>query len=103
MGEALKIKKEGLVEYERVLKEIEESEAERVRLHSAVAKNAAQRGKLERKKFAIYLQLREVERALPAEEHKATRPNRAPEWSAFLPDEDVVGHAYGQRPFLIQR
>jgi hypothetical protein len=100
--EALKIQKAGLAEYEKILKKIEESEKERMRLHNAVGENAKQRGILERRKYDLFLKLRQIEKALPTEKHKAVRPQKAPEWSHFLPDEDRVGGAYGQRPYLIQ-
>lgn len=77
--QALKICRVGLAEYEGVLKEIEDSEAERLQVHGAVAKNAAQRGNLERAKFHLYVKLKEVERALPVKVHKTKRPAWAPE------------------------
>jgi hypothetical protein len=98
---ALKIQKAGLAEYEKILKEIEESEEERARLHGEVFKNAEQRGNLERRKYDLFLKLRQVEKALPAEEHKAVQPEKAPDWSHCAPNEDAVGKAYGQRPYLI--
>jgi hypothetical protein len=101
--EALNIYRAGLDEYEKVLAEIEASEAERVKVHNAVVENAKQRGDLERNKVNLYFKLKEIEKALPVEEHKAQFPQKAPEWSHFLPDEDQVGKAYGRRPFLIQR
>lgn len=100
--EALKIYRAGLDEYEKVLAEIEASEAERVKVHNAVVENAKQRGNLERKKFNLYLKVKEVEKALPAKEHKAVFPQKAPEWPNLVPDEDQVGKAYGQRPYLIR-
>lgn len=99
--EALKIQKAGLAEYKKVLKEIEESEAERVQVHKAVAANAKKRGSLERRKYDLYIKLRQIEKALPAEKHKAAHPPKAPNWSHCLPNEDAVGRAYGQRPYLI--
>ena len=99
--EALKIQKAGLAEYQKVLKEIEESEAERMRLHGEVFENARQRGNLERRKYDLFIKLRQIEKALPAEKHKATHPPKAPEWTHCLPNEDAVGRAYGQRPYLI--
>jgi hypothetical protein len=98
---AIKIQKAGLAEYEKTLKEIEESEAERVELRNGVFENARQRGILERRKYDLFLKLRQIEKALPAEEHKAAHPPKAPDWSHCAPDEDAVGRAYGQRLYLI--
>jgi hypothetical protein len=100
--EALKIQAAGLAEYEKVLKEIEYSEKELTELHTAIIKNARLRGNWERQKFNLYLKLREIEKALPAEAHQTGNPPKAPNWDHFLVSEDAAGRAYGQRPYLIQ-
>jgi len=100
--EALKIYATGLQEYEKTLKAIEESEEDLKRLHQALAKNAEDRGNLERGKINLYLRLKEVETALPISAHKTVFPAPAPQWDHFVTNEleDAVGKAYGNRPYL---
>jgi hypothetical protein len=100
--EALRIYSIGLEEFQKILEQIEQSETELKNLHYALAKNAKARSGLEGRKVNLYLKMKEMQKCLPASEHKIEFPPRAPEWSHFLPDEDRIGKAYGHKPILFR-
>lgn len=99
---ALKIYAAGLEEFKKILVSIDKSEEELKGLHQALAENAKARAGLEGQKINLYLKLKELQKCLPVAEHKVEFPNPAPDWSHFLPDEDKIGKAYGNKPILFR-